>query len=429
MTINSVMPRYVTTVILWILILSPGIGLISSARYGIRVEQVLILLFVSLLPVLIIYRINKKFPKHFILLLSPFLALLISLLSSDISAAIGPYAGIARFTGFGVLGYLLTKESNFSNLIAHIQVSCFILLCLALLQHMQFMGIGNVFYYLYPGTNYELYFAIPNVTFGIGEALARYLIFGLMALFFLEKRLKFKLFLIPVYLYYFYISQAFGVLFGIIYFLCLLPFHKRRSLIFWLSVLLVVFAVLFVLIFFDQVIMRDDLLSNNLIIRLTDTWLTPITVWLLSIYNMFFGVGLHIPYGDSGFTAPLAQMGIIGISLLYLPLAYFMFYMRDVKLSYVKYLWFVILILTVSNVTYQAFSVSKQADIFWFIFGSVLKMIDIHNKNTMSNQRPGTELHMLGGNKWREATPLLGINHNGGLPATMRKREGVEPGG
>jgi hypothetical protein len=381
MTLKTYAPRYITSIVLWILVFSPGIHLIPLARYGIRVEQVAILLFVVIvLPIMMFYRYEKQIPKHFLLLLAPFFALLVSVTSSDLYAAIGPYTGIMRFTGFGVIGYLLTREENFYNLLSTIQKACFFILLLALLQQGKVKLLIDIIHYLYPSISYSFLFGIPTVTFANGEPLARFLVLGFVAVFFIQKKVEYKLLLVPIYLYYFYISEAFGVLFGVMYFILLLPFHKNRTFIFWFSLLSAIASVYFIVSFFEQLIIRDDIFSANLLTRLTETWFVPVLSWSSSSFSVFFGDGLHMPYGDGGFTAPLAQIGIVGIVFLYMPLFYFMLHTKNNSCSYIKYFWFVILILAVSNVSYQAFSVSRQADIFWFVFGAIFKMLDVSRR-------------------------------------------------
>jgi hypothetical protein len=379
--------------ILLFILISPGIHLYLS-RYGVRLEQLIILGFmVSILPILIIQK-PEIFKKDLIIIMSFLWYLPITLIiNTDIVASLGSILGFLRFIGFGIIGYLIISKSyHYEKLIKFTFKISLVYLFISYLQHYNIFNIGNFFFTYYNGSGYTglyNYIKIPTTTFGIAEFTARFLVFAYIFTFLLYKQTKFLksfhlLVLIGLFIFMFMFSESRGTEIAIFYISLILIFTKNKKFTFNISFILLLLSIVLIIIMYQYLVSSDTGLDKNLLYRLEKTWLNPLIDMSSSYITLFFGMGLHMPYGDGSFTARLGQSGILGLITFYLPIIYILIKIKNLQENnfYLNVFFFSTIILLVSNVTYQAFDTGKQADIYWFILGATYKYMYLKRKNS-----------------------------------------------
>ena len=375
------------------ILVSPGIHLYLS-RYGVRIEQLVVLgLMVTILPILIIQK-PQIFKKDLIIIMSFLWYLPITLIiNTDIVASLGSILGFLRFIGFGIIGYLIiSKSEQYEHLIKFTFKISLLYLFVSYLQHYNVFNIGNFFFNYYNGSFYTglfNYIKLPTTTFGIAEFTARFLVFSYIFTFLLYKQTKFLksfhlLFLIFLFIFMFMFSESRGTEVAIFYISFLLIFTRNKKFTFNISLILLLVSIILIIIMYQYLVSSEISLDKNLLYRLEKTWLNPLIDMLSSYITLIFGMGLHLPYGDGSFTARLGQSGILGFIAFYLPIIYILIKIKNLNEDnfYLNVFFFSTVVLLVSNVTYQAFDTGKQADIYWFILGATYKYMYLKRKNS-----------------------------------------------
>lgn len=374
---------------------SPGLRGFVDGRYGIRLDQVLVVGFSCLvLPVLFFGHTFFHRNSFIILMLGWFFLIFSTMLHSSDPAAYAPTLGFFRIFGFAALGYLIITQHNLSKVLRLQIIFSFVLAVVGLFQEFQFLNINRLLYSIFPGASENVFRNLPTTVFGSGELTARFVMFGyISALIAFRnhllrntiKTLVVFIFLV-VYLFFFSIAEARGVNLALIVVtvFVLLKINLRFSFML-VSVGLVFIA--FILSFLAQNIENFiTYLPKNLIVRLERTWIDPVLDWLQSPSQFLIGNGLKMPYSDGGFTSIVGWWGVIGFICFYFPI-FAIAYKLSTKFRENEFsenvFWFIIALL-ISNISYQSFYSGKQADLFWLLLGGLTRLIASSKKRVLS---------------------------------------------
>ena len=378
--------------LLLFILLSPGIHIFGS-RYGIRLEQLIVLGFMFTIFPILLFKYPKLFTKELMILMSFLFYLPISLIiNTNVVESIGPILGFTRFIGFGIIGYLIvSKGIHYEKFLQFVFYVGLIYLIISYLQHYNILNIGNFFFTYYNGSGHgqlHNYLKMPTTTFGIAEFTARFLVFSYIFAFLLYRKTKFfksykLLFLIGLFMFMF--SESRGTFVAVLYISFILFFTENKKFTFYGSIILLLISIILIFLFYQYLISSDASIDKNILYRLEHTWLKPLVDASSSWVTIIYGMGLQEPYGDGSFTARFGQSGILGFLAFYFPILYVLVKIKNIKENdfYLNVFFFSTITLLVSNVTYQSFDTGKIADIYWLILGATLKYLYLKRNNSV----------------------------------------------
>lgn len=378
------------------LLFSIGIP-VAGSRYGIRVEQFFIYIFlIALLPYFFVK--TNVFKNKYILTMGIFFLIYLPIylkITNSISFY-NVYQGFFRVLGFAILGYLITSYYSYQKFYKGLIGLSFIFLILAYFQMYHILNFNYFFRIYQAGVDDRLFDQLPLTVFGLAEYTSSFILFSFVPLFvyFLNNRFLKKIELLPIailYIYFFIISEARSALIAIVYFIVIYSIFKNKSVMrkkfFNTSLLFLIMGLLGIASFYNFIVNNEDLVERSMYIRLTSTWAMPIIDWLETPITFIFGVGLDNHYADSGYTSFLGSFGLLGLLVFYLPI---IFLIMELKKTYIQdkyliYFYYTTMLLLIINITYPVFTGGRFADIYWLVFGATVKYL-IYYKNELRNK-------------------------------------------
>jgi len=297
-----------------------------------------------------------------------------------------------RIFGFLLLGYFLFNN-NYEKYFKVLQILIIIVLLVSFGQIFKIIP-GEIFMTLYPGAGAtHNYFKLPSATFGLSEYTASFLTFGFvyyMLKYFGKydyKRFTFfkGSFLLLIFMIFYLKSEAQSVFLTALYFFLFYIFirksQKNKTIFFNTSVVLLVIGLVsgtlgleYLTTYFAEG-SSNSVIFNSLYYRLDVTWYRPVIDWMSGFNTFLFGMGMGMSYADSGYFAFIGNYGLIGITLMYLPIFLFLLKLKKLKEKniYLDTFFYTTLVLLAANLTYPLFIGGKFSDVYWLTFGMTIK--------------------------------------------------------